>query len=324
MTIQSRASQLPLPDLGRLRALSPAELALAFIGSQKTSPDSATAEKALGIFGNASLALAEAIGRGLIYEQDGYYFASEGSQRLADRASWPDAKRALALQALGAASGSGKRGDLVAVALRQLYALDDLPSAPSRQQVRCELLACILAALVKPSEFVVTRPATAYKFDALSRHLYLAFAGLKSGSVLQADFALLSSAFGTPISTVADLSATIIRAALRPAAEEAPAQELPFDLEGFAISVRGLAQRLETKPYAGRVAIAQVYDAGLEIGLNLGTLDDFKAHLAEAAREGLLDLERYDITGPLDAALKERSRLRLGRDERHFIVNQWI
>ena len=46
--------------------------------------------------------------------------------------------------------------------------------------------------------------------------------------------------------------------------------------------------------------------------------------MAEAAREGLLDLERYDITGPFDAGLKERSRLRLGRDERHFIVNQWI
>ncbi len=77
-------------------------------------------------------------------------------------------------------------------------------------------------------------------------------------------------------------------------------------------------------PIPGRVAIAQVYDAGLAAGLQLGTLDEFKLHLAEAAREGLLDLERYDITGPLDAGLGERSRLRLGRDERHFIVNQWI
>ena len=59
-------------------------------------------------------------------------------------------------------------------------------------------------------------------------------------------------------------------------------------------------------------------------GSVLGSLDEFKDHLAEAAREGLLDLERYDITGPFDAGLKERSRLRLGRDERHFIVNQWI
>ena len=95
-------------------------------------------------------------------------------------------------------------------------------------------------------------------------------------------------------------------------------------MDGFAELVRKLARRLETKPYAGRVAIAQVYDAGLAAGLELGTLDEFKLQLAEAAREGLLDLERYDITGPFDAGLKERSRLRLGRDERHFIVNQWI
>jgi hypothetical protein len=58
--------------------------------------------------------------------------------------------------------------------------------------------------------------------------------------------------------------------------------------------------------------------------LDLGTLEDFKFHVAEAAREGLIDLERYDIVGPFDASLKERSRLRFGRDERHFIVNQWI
>jgi hypothetical protein len=100
--------------------------------------------------------------------------------------------------------------------------------------------------------------------------------------------------------------------------------EEAFDLDGFAESVRKLAGSLETKPYAGRVAIAQVYDAGLAQGLDLGTLEDFKFHVAEAAREGLIDLERYDIVGPFDASLKERSRLRFGRDERHFIVNQWI
>src|SRR5208337_488090 len=120
------------------------------------------------------------------------------------------------------------------------------------------------------------------------------------------------------------LTATIIRAALKARAAEAPEAAPEFGLENFAKAVRKLASRLETKPYAGRVAIAQVYDAGLAEGLTLGSLDEFKANLAEAAREGLLDLERYDITGPLDAGLKERSRLRLGRDERHFIVNQWI
>ncbi|MBI4724002.1 MAG: hypothetical protein HY765_03100, partial [Rhodomicrobium sp.] len=127
-----------------------------------------------------------------------------------------------------------------------------------------------------------------------------------------------------PADNVQALTATIIRAAI--SARQAASAEVAgaFDLESFAKAVRRLAGRLETKPYAGRVAIAQVYDAGLAEGLDLGTLESFKENLAKAAREGLLDLERYDITGPLDAGLKERSRLRLGRDERHFIVNQWI
>jgi hypothetical protein len=146
---------------------------------------------------------------------------------------------------------------------------------------------------------------------------------------LQADASLLSKGLGGPADTVQALTATIIRAAistraLAPAPALAPIVVQTFDLESFAGSVRKLASSLETKPYAGRVAIAQVYDAGLAQGLALGSLDEFKNHLAEAAREGLLDLERYDITGPFDPGLKERSRLQLGRDERHFIVNQWI
>ena len=77
-------------------------------------------------------------------------------------------------------------------------------------------------------------------------------------------------------------------------------------------------------PFAGRVAIAQVYDAGVQRGLDFGTLDSFKQRIAESCRAGLLDLERYDIAGPMDAALRERSRTPFGRDVRHFIVNEWI
>jgi hypothetical protein len=327
MTTKASASYLPRPDIACLQPLSLGDLALAFIVSQKASPNGALIAKALADLGDGDRALAEALSQGLVCERDGHFAASQESERLMGHAPWPEVKRALAFRALGAAgraNGSDERGDLVAIALRQLYALENLPAAPSRQQVRCELLARILTCLTEPSSLALARPAKAYKFDALSRHLYLAFAGIKSGGVLQADCALLSSAFGGPAATVAELSATIVRAALGRKAPEAPKREEVFDLDGFAESVRGLARKLETKPYFGRVAIAQVYDAALDVGLDLGTLEDFKTHLAAAARDGLLDLERYDITGPLDTTLKERSRLRLGRDERHFIVNQWI
>jgi len=72
------------------------------------------------------------------------------------------------------------------------------------------------------------------------------------------------------------------------------------------------------------VASAQVYDAGTMRGLNFGPLDEFKARIAESCRAGLLDLERYDIAGPMDSSLRDRSRTVFGRDERHFIVNEWI
>ncbi len=240
---------------------------------------------------------------------------------------WADARREFAFRALGvaatAASGSRIQRDLAGAALRQLYRLDNLPPLPSRAEARCELLRRIFASFEKPFA-VPVQPAGAFSFDPMSRSIYLAFAGQNTGTVLQADAALLSAAFGGPAATIADLSTTIIRAALQTQVQTAESREEVFDLDGFAESVRKLAMRLETKPYAGRVAIAQVYDAALAQGLNLGTLEEFKSHLAEAAREGLLDLERYDIAGPFDASLKERSRLRFGRDERHFIVNQWI
>ncbi len=210
------------------------------------------------------------------------------------------------------------------MALRAIFSLDTLPQAPSRGAVRCELVRRIVAAFGEPFASNLPPQGKTYTFDPMSRRIYLAFAGLKAGTVLDADAAQLSSAFGGPAATLADLSETLVKAALKPKAAEAEKREEAFNLDGFAKSVRKLARRLETKPYSGRVAIAQVYDAGLAAGLQLGTLDEFKLHLAEAAREGLLDLERYDITGPLDAGLRERSRLRLGRDERHFIVNQWI
>ncbi len=313
-----------------LQAIAPAELAAAYVAAHKEGCTRADAESALSAFSCPAAALDEGAKSALIEERGGLLHATvNASANGAGRKpmNWPDARRDFAFRALGviAAPAKGPRmlRDLAAAALRQLYGLDNLPLLPSRAEVRCELLRRILASFKKP--FVVSvQPAGAFSFDPMSRSLYLAFAGLDAGTVLQADAALLSSAFGGPGATIADLSTTIIRAALQTQVEKAERRGEVFDLDGFAESVRKLAMRLETKPYAGRVAIAQVYDAALAQGVDLGTLDEFKTHLAEAAREGLLDLERYDIAGPFDASLKERSRLRFGRDERHFIVNQWI
>ena len=273
--------------------------------------------------------LALAIRLGLVQEAGGILrakreFSAKGGL-LSSAFTGRDALRALSVMAISGPAGGAKRGrDLRALALRQLYGLDELSPWPTAQQARCAILSRIVASYGGAFGDAAKRPLKAFKFDEMSRRMYLAFAGVQRGTVLQADACLLSKGLGGPSDTVQALTATIIRAAISARAQAVAEAAQVFDLEGFATSVRKLASRLETKPYAGRVAIAQVYDAGLDQGAELGSLDEFKNHVAEAAREGLLDLERYDITGPFDAGLKERSRLRLGRDERHFIVNQWI
>ncbi len=188
-----------------------------------------------------------------------------------------DALRALAVTALGGPAGGARRGrDLRALALRQLYGLDGLPPWPTAQQARCALLSGIVASY--GGAFGVPRTAAQglqvrHNGDACIS----TFAGVQRGTVLQADASLLSKGLGGPAGTVQALTATIIRAAISARAPApAPIVVRTFDLESFAGSIRKLASRMETKPYAGRVAIAQVYDAGLAQGLALGSLDEFK------------------------------------------------
>ncbi len=327
---RENSPRLPHAELGGLQPVPLSGLAAAFVACHRDGCSRADAAIALAdLFAAAEPALEQALSEGLIEERGGLLYAAAGAKGGGHRAAaWGDAKRDFAFQALGNPAASSKGGraqrDLAAAALRHLFGLDNLPASPTRSEARCELLRRIVASFGEPFAVRAPKPAGAFSFDPMSRSIYLAFAGLEAGTVLQADAALLSAALGGPAATVAELSVTILRAALRTKAAETATEEEAFDLDGFAQSIRKLARRLETKPYAGRVAIAQVYDAGLAEGLELGSLDEFKVHLAEAAREGLLDLERYDIAGPFDAGLKERSRLRLGRDERHFIVNQWI
>ena len=311
---------LPKAASGCLHPLAAGEIAAAFVAAHRHGCSRADAIGALSELFAAEPVLDEAVSAELVEERSGLLHTARKP------VNWADARRDLAFRALGleAAVARETHRDLAGAALRQLYGLTNLPPSPSRAQARCELLRRIVASFGEGWVAGVGQPGKAFSFDPMSRSIYLAFAGLSSGAVLQADAALLSSAFGGPASTVGDLSTTIIRAALHTNATDPAKSEEAFDLDGFAKSVRKLAGNLETKPYAGRVAIAQVYDAGLAQGLDLGTLEDFKFHVAEAAREGLIDLERYDIAGPFDASLKERSRLRFGRDERHFIVNQWI
>jgi hypothetical protein len=178
--------------------------------------------------------------------------------------------------------------------------------------------------------------------DPVSRALLLGAAGLGRGTLRDAEGALLRKALDVHSEAPGAIAEALVRGAtakggLRPAAARVELPKLKLiqaaepeeedgaaDLADFAATVRDLARTQTTHPFAGRVAIAQVYDAGIQRGLDFGALEGFKLRIAEAGRAGLLDLERYDIAGPMDASLRDRSRTAFGRDVRHFIVNEWI
>jgi hypothetical protein len=252
---------------------------------------------------------------------------------------WPDVvARGLAGLALGldpkaekTRSFLARKDNLESAALGRLYGVTSPGAMPGRAQVRFALLRALITAHLPECEPAFTEiPMQNTSRDQIGRAVLLGAAGLKRGTVRDAETALLHKALGLDGEAKGELAEALVRASLgrnaprlpgRIRIETAPAKE---DLAEFAATVRELAKTLQTAPFTGRVAIAQAYDAGITRGLAFGTLEEFKAKVVGACRAGLLDLERYDIAGPMDSALKERSRTAFGRDERHFIVNEWI
>ena len=254
---------------------------------------------------------------------------------------WADAAIGLAALALGIDAAAAparqylaRRDNIECAALARLYGIRGLGPIPSRDDVRAALLRSFVATRLPECESAFTEiPMRNTSRDPVGRAVMLGAAGLNRGTHRDAETALLRKALGLRTDAGGSITDALIRNALAkgaprvavPAAREARGgwEDKPA-LAAFAGAVRELARTMRTDPFAGRVAIAQVYDAGLARDLDFGTLDAFKARIAEAGRAGLLDLERYDIAGPMDNALRDRSRTAFGRDERHFIVNEWI
>ena len=77
---------------------------------------------------------------------------------------------------------------------------------------------------------------------------------------------------------------------------------------------------LETPPFRGRVAIAQVYDA---FGADCGSLEHFKGRLIDAAKGRLIDLSSLDMPEYMSAELRDRSATPWGEEWMHFVVSEW-
>lgn len=353
MSITQQQPPLPGPNLDHLAPIDPGLPILAFLAvSGHGSSSREAVEKALlplysdpGVFGTALARLAE---EGLIaLSKSGRCRISDAGRARAEGKvgkligrSWPNiVSRALPVLALGidpraekARDYLARRENLECAALARLYGLSGLGAMPTRPQVRFALLRAMIASRLPECEPAFTEISMHNTSrDALGRAVMLGAAGLKRGALRDAEGVLVRKALGLRPEASGGVAEALIRSGIAKAAPR-PAPVLVktdrrSDGEGlaeFAATVRDLAKTLRTDPFAGRVAIAQVYDAGTMRGLDFGALDAFKASIAEAGRAGLLDLERYDIAGPMDTALRDRSRIAFGRDERHFIVNEWI
>lgn len=346
------APLLPEPHLGRLAPLDATLPILALLASSGhgSSARSAVEKTVGGLYPDraamaAAFAALEGKGHIALSKAGRCRLTAEG-RRLADETLgpilglvWPNVcARILTALALGldprdeaARDHLAERDHLECTALARLYGLAPAGGLPQRAEIRHALLSAIVAARLPECEPALTE-ITMHKLsrDATARAIMLGVAGRKRGSMRDAETVLLRKALGLRPEAKGGVAEALIRASLTrtaprvttlPRTEATPGK---FDLAGFAATVRDLARTLRTDPFAGRVAIAQVYDAGIMRGLAFGSLEEFKMRIAEAGRAGLIDLERYDIAGPLDQALRERSRIAFGRDERHFIVNEWI
>jgi hypothetical protein len=347
MKIAARPN-LALHDAGQLVAM-PSELpVLAFLA---TCPDRrarrAEVEAAVGSFYAGQEALEAAIkasaqsvetlrGGKLRLTDSGLAKCEDALGKLAGR-SWAELQmRALVGLALGLepkASATStylaRRDNVESAALGLLYAATEPGATPTRAETRFALLRrLILARMPECEPALMETPMQNASRDVIGRAVMLGAAGMTQGTMRDAEKALLQKALGLTSDSREELVEALIRASLGRNTPRLPLririESAAQELTGFAKTVRELAKTLRTAPFEGRVAIAQVYDAGIASGLDFGALDDFKSRVTAACRAGMLDLERYDIAGPMDSTLRERSRTAFGRDERHFIVNEWI
>jgi hypothetical protein len=213
---QKCASALPQTGLACLKALNAPEVLAAWVAAQPRGECLAdSAAKALAEAIPYEEALAQAIRLGFVQEASGILtarretFAKTGP--LSSAFSGRDALRALAVTALGGPAGGARRGrDLRALALRQLYGLDELSPWPTAQQARCALLSRIVASYGGAFGDAAKRPLKAFKFDIMVGAC-ICLNDVQRGRIAGRRKHCRN---GSPADTVQALTTTIIRAAI--------------------------------------------------------------------------------------------------------------
>ena len=165
------------------------------------------------------------------------------------------------------------------------------------------------------------------KPGTVERTLLAGLAGRRAKTITEAFSALAAHAAGAEKTGIDALRERLVRVGLAQS-ERSATQNMPDVLAangkgGFAGKVNGVATKLSTPPFHGRVAIAQVYDAYGKFYPDAGSLEKFKERLVEAARKREIQLGRLDLPERMGRDLRERSETRWDRDDVHFVITNW-
>jgi hypothetical protein len=152
------------------------------------------------------------------------------------------------------------------------------------------------------------------KPNAVDRRIFAGLAGVRTNTTSVAFAALAAKTVGAARTDRNVLCHHLIRSALQRA--EPP--------DGFAQRVKTIARGLNTPPFQGRVAIAQIYDAYGREFPDAGSLESFKHRLVSSAKAGELHLSRLDLPEHMDRELRTRSATPSGSDEVHFVVTDSV
>jgi hypothetical protein len=149
------------------------------------------------------------------------------------------------------------------------------------------------------------------KSNIVDRTILAGLAGIHAKTINEAVAGLAAKVINAKETDIDSLRRRLIQLAL----EDRP--------DNFAERVKVIARTLNTPPFQGRVAIAQVYDAYGRAYPDAGSLESFKHRLIAAANARELDLSRLDLPEHMSHELRSRSKTSWRSDEVHFIVTDW-
>jgi hypothetical protein len=153
------------------------------------------------------------------------------------------------------------------------------------------------------------------KSNIVDRTILAGLAGVHAKTVNDAIAALAAKTIEIKETGVDGLRRRLIHLAL---------EEKRGEGDGFAERVKIIAKTLNTPPFQGRIAIAQIYDAYGRAYPDAGSLASFKRRLVAAAKARELNLSRLDLPEHMSHDLRTRSETSWDSDEVHFVVTEWI